>query len=76
MSVKYVVYLDVFQHDLCVCDFYLQAFAKEGAKVTATDINGEKLQELDSVQGLKCVDFVATCWQNMCSGAIFCSYGN
>lgn len=29
----------------------LQAFAKEGARVTATDINGEKLKELDGVQG-------------------------
>lgn len=29
----------------------LQAFAKEGAQVTATDINGEKLKELDGVQG-------------------------
>lgn len=57
---------------ICVCNFYLQAFAKEGAQVTATDINREKLQELDSIQGLKFVDFVATCWWNMCSGAIFC----
>lgn len=69
---KKVVYFEVFQHDLCVCNFYLQAFAKEGAQVTATDINREKLQELDSVQGLRFVDFVATCWRNMCSGAIFC----
>uniref|UniRef100_A0A3Q1G469 Dehydrogenase/reductase SDR family member 6 n=1 Tax=Acanthochromis polyacanthus TaxID=80966 RepID=A0A3Q1G469_9TELE len=29
------------------------AFAKEGAQVTATDINGEKLKELDGIQGIK-----------------------
>uniref|UniRef100_A0A3Q3MXG1 Dehydrogenase/reductase SDR family member 6 n=1 Tax=Mastacembelus armatus TaxID=205130 RepID=A0A3Q3MXG1_9TELE len=29
------------------------AFAKEGAKVTATDINGEKLKELDGIPGIK-----------------------
>ncbi|KAI3353166.1 hypothetical protein L3Q82_019724, partial [Scortum barcoo] len=29
------------------------AFAKEGAQVTATDINGEKLKELDGVPGIK-----------------------
>uniref|UniRef100_A0A8C5FVF5 Dehydrogenase/reductase SDR family member 6 n=1 Tax=Gadus morhua TaxID=8049 RepID=A0A8C5FVF5_GADMO len=29
------------------------AFAKEGAKVTATDINGEKLRELDSIAGIR-----------------------
>lgn len=28
-----------------------EAFAKEGADVFATDINGEKLKELDGVQG-------------------------
>ena len=27
---------------------FIQAFAKEGAHVMATDINGEKLKELDS----------------------------
>lgn len=31
--------------------FVNQAFAKEGAQVTATDINGEKLKELDGIQG-------------------------
>uniref|UniRef100_A0A673N1W5 Dehydrogenase/reductase SDR family member 6 n=2 Tax=Sinocyclocheilus rhinocerous TaxID=307959 RepID=A0A673N1W5_9TELE len=29
------------------------AFAKEGAQVTATDINGEKLKELDGIPGIK-----------------------
>ncbi|KAG5286442.1 hypothetical protein AALO_G00014900 [Alosa alosa] len=29
------------------------AFAKEGAQVVATDINGEKLKELDGVSGIK-----------------------
>uniref|UniRef100_A0A8D0D4B8 Dehydrogenase/reductase SDR family member 6 n=1 Tax=Sander lucioperca TaxID=283035 RepID=A0A8D0D4B8_SANLU len=29
------------------------AFAKEGALVTATDINGEKLKELDGIPGIK-----------------------
>ncbi|KAG7241244.1 hypothetical protein INR49_025762, partial [Caranx melampygus] len=29
------------------------AFAKEGAQVTATDINGEKLKELDGVPGIR-----------------------
>ncbi|KAK6300190.1 hypothetical protein J4Q44_G00282880 [Coregonus suidteri] len=29
------------------------AFAKEGAQVTATDINGEKLKELDGHPGIK-----------------------
>ncbi|XP_068613115.1 dehydrogenase/reductase SDR family member 6-like [Brachionichthys hirsutus] len=29
------------------------AFAKEGAIVTATDINGEKLKELDSIDGIR-----------------------
>lgn len=29
----------------------IQAFAKEGAQVTATDINGEKLKELDGIPG-------------------------
>uniref|UniRef100_A0A3B3DAU7 Dehydrogenase/reductase SDR family member 6 n=1 Tax=Oryzias melastigma TaxID=30732 RepID=A0A3B3DAU7_ORYME len=29
------------------------AFAKEGAQVTATDINGEKLKELDGIQGIR-----------------------
>uniref|UniRef100_A0A3P9NWH8 Dehydrogenase/reductase SDR family member 6 n=1 Tax=Poecilia reticulata TaxID=8081 RepID=A0A3P9NWH8_POERE len=29
------------------------AFAKEGARVTATDINGEKLKELDAFEGIK-----------------------
>uniref|UniRef100_A0A3Q2Z9A5 Dehydrogenase/reductase SDR family member 6 n=1 Tax=Kryptolebias marmoratus TaxID=37003 RepID=A0A3Q2Z9A5_KRYMA len=29
------------------------AFAKEGARVTATDINGEKLKELDGVKGIR-----------------------
>ncbi|XP_070568042.1 dehydrogenase/reductase SDR family member 6-like [Ptychodera flava] len=30
-----------------------RAFAKEGAKVIATDINGEKLKELDTVPGIE-----------------------
>uniref|UniRef100_A0A4W4GPH6 Dehydrogenase/reductase SDR family member 6 n=1 Tax=Electrophorus electricus TaxID=8005 RepID=A0A4W4GPH6_ELEEL len=29
------------------------AFAREGAQVTATDINGEKLKELDGIPGIK-----------------------
>ncbi|KAF4118498.1 hypothetical protein G5714_000549 [Onychostoma macrolepis] len=29
------------------------AFAKEGAQVTATDINGDKLKELDGIPGIK-----------------------
>ncbi|XP_041838617.1 3-hydroxybutyrate dehydrogenase type 2 isoform X1 [Melanotaenia boesemani] len=29
------------------------AFAKEGAQVTATDINGEKLKELDGIEGIR-----------------------
>nr|XP_055060787.1 dehydrogenase/reductase SDR family member 6-like isoform X5 [Misgurnus anguillicaudatus] len=29
------------------------AFAKEGAQVTATDINAEKLKELDGIPGIK-----------------------
>uniref|UniRef100_A0A8C6T352 Dehydrogenase/reductase SDR family member 6 n=1 Tax=Neogobius melanostomus TaxID=47308 RepID=A0A8C6T352_9GOBI len=29
------------------------AFAKEGARVTATDINGEKLKELDGIPGIR-----------------------
>ncbi|XP_016090186.1 3-hydroxybutyrate dehydrogenase type 2-like [Sinocyclocheilus grahami] len=29
------------------------AFAKKGAQVTATDINGEKLKELDGIEGIK-----------------------
>lgn len=33
------------------CCAHIQAFAKEGAQVTATDINGEKLKELDSIPG-------------------------
>lgn len=41
----------------------LQAFAKEGAQVTATDINGEKLKELDGIQGKIhfCCE-AAICW--------------
>lgn len=31
--------------------FDVQAFAKEGAQVTATDINGEKLKELEGIEG-------------------------
>lgn len=34
----------------------------EGAQVMATDINLEKLKELDGIPGLIFVDFVATCW--------------
>lgn len=45
-----------------MCHFHLQAFAKEGAQVTATDINPEKLKELDAIPGLVFVDFAATCW--------------
>ena len=30
-----------------------EAFAEEGAKVLATDINGEKLAELDSIKGIR-----------------------
>jgi hypothetical protein len=48
----------------CCCP--LQAFAKEGAKVTATDINGEKLRELDSIAGTAC---------QICSGASLTSAG-
>ena len=48
------------------CSLRLQAFAKEGAKVTATDINGEKLRELDSIEGTAC---------QICSGASLTSAG-
>lgn len=54
--------LRVFQRDACSWKFQfrlvlrLQAFAKEGAQVTATDINGEKLEELSGVPGLMFVD--------------------
>jgi hypothetical protein len=34
---------------ICVC--FWQAFAREGAKVIATDINESKLQELESYRG-------------------------
>ena len=34
-----------------------EAFAKDGAKVIATDMNGEKLKELDAVEGKKRFDF-------------------
>lgn len=42
----------------------LQAFAKQGARVTATDINGEKLKELDGVHGKirRCWPEAAICW--------------
>uniref|UniRef100_A0A3B4WMC6 Dehydrogenase/reductase SDR family member 6 n=1 Tax=Seriola lalandi dorsalis TaxID=1841481 RepID=A0A3B4WMC6_SERLL len=40
------------------------AFAKEGAQVTATDINGEKLRELDGTPGKihLCWSAAAICW--------------
>lgn len=45
-------------------NFQPQAFAKEGAQVTATDINGEKLKELDGVPGTApfCWSAAAICW--------------
>ena len=46
------------------CSLRLQAFAKEG--VTATDINGEKLRELDSIEGTA---------SQICSGASLTSAG-
>ena len=35
-----------------------EAFAKEGAKVIATDINGEKLKEISNVQGTVLFEYV------------------